>query len=382
MLVLAYCGFMLVGSRLVEWMRGLPVILHFQWMALIAAYLMFEGQFVPLRAETQLAVCGFLFAFSIGFGLGPFRMRFRVPQGDWVSRRAFYALSASLAAVTLARAATLLIASGGFAALRASLGADGAEAPSIGIAVSFPMASTAWLLARLSGQRARATQFAVLTFALAVATTSKVFLFIWLLQLLPLEREWQARDVVRVGLAFGVLGLLAFVGLHLLLGKVVQGEASIFVLLARTFLTYLLSGIAGLNILFQHDTVFPANSMWIRFGQILPWTVDVPDSPILPWVRIGDWNGNVYTAFSYWIDGWGPAGFVAWSALLGLLVRTIRSQTDLASQTFFRLSVFSLLMAFHQDFILPSLYLWIAFAAAASVGMQVAPASIPRGRHV
>jgi hypothetical protein len=332
--------------------------------------MIFESQFVPLRIETQLVICGFLLAFSLGFCLGPLPLSGVFQVRAWMPRNLYYAASAGLAAVSLGLAGSVLVASGGFAALRASLG-SGADAPSTGIAVSFPMTSTAWLLARLTGDRKVAILFACLTFTLAVATTSKVFILIGLVQLLQLERNWSVRDMIRVGLAVGVVGLAAFVILHLALGKVVQGDASLAVLLSRTLLTYVLSGIAGLNVLFQQDAVFPGNSMWITVARSLPWTVDVPDSAILPWVRLGDWNGNVYTAFAYWLDGWGTAGFTAWAAVLGIMVRTLRNRTDIASQTCFRLLVFSVFMAFHQDFLLPSIYLWVAFAVAAAIAMQV-----------
>jgi hypothetical protein len=241
---------------------------------------------------------------------------------------------------------------------------DEAGRASFGIGLSFPLTLAAWMLARYKRSARMAFTFGAGSLLLALLSTSKIFLLLFCFYAIPLATRLEKPNL-RSMFLIAALILGAFTSLHLILDKLARDEGSLLTALLYTLLSYLLSGLAGFQLFCERGVDFPANAMWQTIGEWFPFLVKVPDSAILPWSQIGDWYGNVYSAFAYWIDGLGQFGFLVAVIIVALAARNLFARSDLAALFMQRLMLFALLLMFHQEFFVTALKLWLAFGLCA-----------------
>jgi hypothetical protein len=340
-------------------------LLAAEWVILLTLYLIFESEFVPLSTESVLYITVFFVCFFLAYEVG---LTIRLPpvappfvvRGSYIMLFALVAGSVSIA-LGVHHALTLGITSA--MEYRYLYDAELAGAPAISnrIGISFPLACAAWMLARSNNQRALSGMFAVLALVLAVLSTSKIFILLWLLYSVP-HIGMQGPRTRTILITAGV-GLAAFAFMHLVLGKVL-GDVSDGIIegLLLTLKTYLLGGLAGMQLVVSGEAVFPENAMWKALGDLLPGSIRVPESAILPWIQTGVWHGNAYSAFSYWVDAFGWLSSIGIGLVLGTAYGAVQSASSSLAMSYFRtFAIFPLLFLFHQDFFVPSVFMWIAF---------------------
>ena len=266
--------------------------------------------------------------------------------------------------------------------------ADETDQASIGVGVSFPLAISAGVLARYRGERLVALAFAAMALLLAVVSTSKIFVLMFALFLVPVHQRIDVLPLRRT-LLLGMLLLIAFSLLHVVLGKVEEEQGKgLITSIIDILTTYSLFGLGGFVTFMAGDADFPHNAVWKPIADLLPGLIDVPDRAILPWAKIGQQYGNVYSAFSYWVDGFGLLGTFAFAAMLGFASRRIFAQRGLGYVIIQRLLLFALTMIFFGDWFLSALSMWVGFIAAAVLVtiVEPGPASardrLPRARSV
>ena len=370
MLVLASCLLLALLAAVRRSELGFITLVALEWAAIMGIYLLMREHFVDISLATQVLVVLLLSAMFVGLAAGAvvdLRARWRWPVT--VSPTSYYLLASLAAATTIVmviRFDWLEVATA--SAFRALLSDEGEmSVPTFGVGVSFPLTMGALFLARARGERWKAVSFGVAGGLLALLTTSKIFILLYVLFLLPVNLDWRAMRF-RPLLRYAVIAVALVAALHLALGKVVGlGETSIVEALAITLASYVGSGLAGLELYVDDVANFPANALWQQIGGLLPGVISVPESPILPWVQVGGWDTNTYTAFSYWIDGLGLPGAVGFAVLVGWLGGRMLRLQGLGARFITRFYVFGVFFLFHQDFFLSALVMWFAYGATAAL---------------
>jgi oligosaccharide repeat unit polymerase len=362
---------------------GFVTLVALEWIVLMTIYLVMREHFVDISVWTQVIVALLLSTILVGLTAASVverTARWKSPFA--VSSTAYYLLASLAAAVTLLmifRFDWREVATA--SAFRTLLSTDDEQSvPTFGVGVSFPLTMGALFLAKARREAWTARLFALVGALLALLTTSKIFLLLFVLFLLPVSIDWRNlkyRPLVK----YAVAALALVVGLHVVLGKVVDlGEVSLGRALALTLGSYVSSGLAGLELYVDGVAEFPENALWQQLGSVLPGVIRVPDSPILPWVQVGNWNTNTYTAFSYWIDGLGLLGAVGFAFLVGWIGGRLLRLESLGGRFVTRFYVFGVLFLFHQDFFLSAFVMWFAYLATGALLSMVEkyPADIGR----
>jgi oligosaccharide repeat unit polymerase len=348
---------------------SIPRLVALEWIILISAYLVYQSEFVPLKSafliySSVFFVCFFL-AYEVGIRirLAPIRPPVAVPPA-YVFVVAMVAGAVSIGLGIFHATSTGIVSAIEYRELFSP--EVGSTPLSNRIGISFPLVCAAWLLARLQGRPGLSMVFGAVAVTLAVLSTSKIFLVLCVLYAFSEQNSpWRLR---RVFLLIAV-GLGLFAGLHIMLEKVVGDlEGDALSSLVKTLRVYLLGGIAGFQQFVETDSFFPRNALWKPLGDLIAESISVPSTPILPWSQIGEWYGNVYTAFAYWVEAFGWGSCIGVGVVLGTLYGLIQNAPATPSGTYFRVfSIFPLLFIFHQDFYLASLHVWVAFIAASIV---------------
>jgi hypothetical protein len=351
-------------------------ILASEWLVLLMLYVFYEAEFVPQDEAFVLYAGVFFMCFFIAYEAGRMFETPRVMPPVVFPQFAFFGLAFGAAALSLALSAGHMRGLGVESAIEyRSLFVDYGDAPvmSSRIGTSMPLVCGAWLLARLSGRIALAWIFGLLTFMLALLSTSKMFLVLALLFAFPtLGREGLNKKTL---VWAGAIGLALFAVLHTALGKVVGEDQGLSSAILTTLKTYLLGGIAGAQLLTSGATSIPENVVWKPYADLLPGMYDVPATGILPWIQAGDWYVNVYTAFAYWLDALGWWSCAVMGLWLGIVYGVLQARPDSVPTRYIRLfALFPLLSMFHQDFFF-AIGMWIAFCGAATLLWLTPPAT-------
>jgi oligosaccharide repeat unit polymerase len=341
--------------------HGLPFIINLQWLILLITYKLNENSFVPLNEKSDLAIFIFIFTFTIVHNLTPSSWTFKVNTPHFIQDNLLYGL-AYLASIL---SFILLINSGDkftdLMSLRTLVTPEGSEERlSIGVGFSLPLTLTAWILARSKDKKRESYLLGIISFFLAVITTSKIFIMICLLFSIPINIKIKRISFEKI-FKIGIISVFGFALLHIALGKFVESDEGLIDSAYKTLISYMLSGIAGFSLYINNEAQFPVNAIWKPIGDIFPTLIDVPESNILPWIQIGDWYGNVYTGLAYWIDGFGYLGMILFIGIIGLTSKIIYSTSSVTMIPIQRLFLFGILITPHQDSFLSSIKIWIGF---------------------
>jgi hypothetical protein len=340
------------------------------WLLLLTGYEVLGDGFVPLSGAFLAIFASFFVTFAAFHWLGREAARalpsLTFPQlihPDAVIALGILASVATIAmALGAARSAEILTVMD-FRDLFSD--AEGVPA-SVGVGVAFPLACCSWHVARKHQRSRLAWLLGLLVLTVAITSTSKIFLLLFFLFLLPWGEG--AGRLRRWGIVGGLCAICAFGLSHVLLEKFSSSpEERLIGALADTLKVYVFGGIAGFQRVLAGAASFPEGAMWKPVGDLFPGTIQVPRSAILPWTTIGNWETNVYSAFAYWYDAFDAAAGVVAGSALGVLYGIMfgREGPGLASGFIRIYLLFPLLFMFHQDFFLPSMLGHIGFLGAA-----------------
>lgn len=183
-----------------------------------------------------------------------------------------------------------------FMMLRSSV--SGSEAKiSLGVGLSLPFVIAAWYISKLNKSKL-SPLFIVLALILAAISTTKIFLFVIVFYMLFFSNV----NLLKIFLALFILLSLFFLS-HLILEKFSSNpDDGIIRALWNTLLVYLFGAVAAFQNLISGSVVLEKYIMFTSIENVvyLFGIENVPNSAILPWTKIGNWNTNVYTAFGSW----------------------------------------------------------------------------------
>lgn len=342
--------------------NGIPFIINLQWLTLLVVYKLNEGEFVPLNKNADYTFFLFLLFFTFTYNLTPSTWSPNIKFPNVIPEKLLYILAFLSSSLSI----IILFSDGNrfsdLMSLRNLLTPEGSEERlSIGIGFSLPLTLTGWILARSKNKKRETYLLGIMSFLLAILTTSKIFILICLLFSIPLNIKTNNIPFKKL-LHIALTSLIGFTLLHIALGKFVESDDGLFDSMYRTFISYLLSGVAGFSLYINNEAQFPSNAVWKSIGDFIPSLINVPESNILPWIQIGDWYGNVYTGLTYWIDGFSYIGMIIYVSLLGVISKIIFSTKGVSIIPIQRLFIFGLLIISHQDSFLASIKLWIGFS--------------------
>ncbi len=367
---IALLALYLIGTRRQPFASRPDRLLAATWLLLLGGYEILGEGFVPLSNAFLAIFASFFVLFAVFHWLGRVAAsalpRLALPTLFRPNVVIVLGICASMASITLALGAAR--SPGVLTAMdfRDLLGDAEGGRVSVGVGLTFPLACGGWCTARKLGRTRTAWFLGLLVLAVAIISTSKIFLALFLLFLMPWWgspvrlRRWAIAGALVAGIAFGLS--------HVLLDKFSSSpEGRLMGALVDTFQVYLFGGIAGFQQVLAGTATFPEGAMWKPIGDLLPGSLRVPQSAILPWTTVGEWETNVYSAFAYWFDAFDAASGVVVGAALGLFYGLTfgRERVGCAMEFMRTYLLFPLLFMFHQDFFLPSLLGHIGFLGAA-----------------
>jgi hypothetical protein len=156
----------------------------------------------------------------------------------------------------------------------------------------------AYLIAKKSNDKLLKYFFIITSLAIAIVSTSKMFLLIWII-LLTYQSNITLMKIILVSLVF----ILFFALSHILLEKFSSNpDDGVLTAVFNTFLVYLIGALAGYQNLVNGKVEIDEMMMFYGLKPFINifTTVKFSDTAILPWTYFGNWNGNNYTAFGYW----------------------------------------------------------------------------------
>jgi hypothetical protein len=338
------------------------------WGILLGGYVLFAEDFVPLTVAFQLYLLAFFASFAVTVRLWARGTPAPVPAREVAVDPRLVWAAIVVALVPFLLAGRVLNSASDLMDFRMLLiGDEVHERQSIGIGFAFPIACGGWYVARYGKHRLLAWLGGLAVFGLSVLSTSKIFLVLFLLFLIP---WWDLKArMARWVVGLAMLGLGVFFGSQVLLEKFSSSpdDSGLAFALGNTLRVYLFGGVAAFQQVLTGAADFPQGAMWKPIGDVAPGLVTVPESSILPWTEVGTWQTNVYSAFGYWFDALGfPSAAIMGVALGALYGSAFRDSSPSMPAAFYRtFLLFPLLFTFHQDFFLPSLAMHVGFLGTA-----------------
>lgn len=276
-----------------------PDVLFFSLTLFIFTFYLFNSEFIYISLYTfaHFFIFSILLAFSYRYSLILFSpIRFKVTA--FIPPLFIYVCALVLACYSFYKLASFLMSNSLSSLMMLRSSVSGSEAKlSLSVGLSLPFTLAAWYVAKLNNSKF-SILFIVLALMLAVISTTKVFLFIVVFYLLFFSKV----NYLKVFLALFILISLFFLS-HLLLEKFSSNpDDGVIRALWNTLLVYLFGAIAAFQNLLNGTVEL---EQYIAFTSIenlvsILGIEKVPESPILPWTKVGNWNTNVYTAFGYW----------------------------------------------------------------------------------
>ncbi len=344
---------------------GIPFLLNCQWLLLLLFYKYNENQFIRNDGQFDILICSFLIVFSSAYSLRVPDVLSKIRNPFSISPLSIYLLSIisiiySFITFIYIKGTSEIIS---LSHLRELISNDSdTERISFGLAFSIPLSLASYTLAQALNHRKLKILFVTSGFLLVSLSTSKLFLLIFFMYLVPLKYR-----IDQISLRWAITIITCLIGsftlLHVLLNKIVERSGGIFESLYVTFVTYFSSGLAGLQLYLNGKSFFPHNALWKSLNNYIPWliSIETSDSAILPWSQIGEWYGNVYSAFAYWLDAFGYYGTFVFIFLIATCTRYIFEKKSLNYIFLQRFLLFSIFMIFHQDFFLSSIVMWSVY---------------------
>lgn len=273
------------------------------WLLTVSLYQFFTNTFPSINMLVYFHLCVFILIFSFWFRLSSiFFSKLEITNlKPFIRKELFFTLAASLAFFSLGKAFYLFFQGNleTFMSFRSIIsGGSGEEKQSLSVGISFPAVLTAFILARHQNSKFLTNFFLFLCFLISIISTSKIFILILIIVLINSNIN-RVLNIFLIGLIF----LLLFGLSHLLLAKFSSDpEAGIFGALFDTFFVYFLGGLGAYSQMIEGNVQLDP---LVTFSALKPlieifMATNIPSDPILPWVQIGNWNTNNYSAFGYW----------------------------------------------------------------------------------
>jgi len=233
---------------------------------------------------------------------------------------------------------------------------------SIGVGISFPAMLATYVFARSNLQYSLSKIAMFLAFILAVASTSKIFILIAVIVIV-----YEGGGRLKGALVLLALMLVLFGFSHILLAKFSSDpEIGMFSALINTLFVYSYGGIAAYSELLKGSVVLDPLASFVSLKSFFDifFVNSIASDPILPWVDIGRWNTNNYTALGYWYAFLG--GFYVFFVPLFLgtfygFFFNVESLNKPAFHLYRILLVFCLIFTMWGDLFFPALKVHIAF---------------------
>lgn len=345
------------------------IIISLQWLILIAAYHATSmASHQPINLIFYLILLIFVTFMAIGELTGRAAPKLQPLNIKIINKEITYMIGALLFTISLAIAYSTISKNTFTSALefRDSLfyTSNGEDRASFGVGLAFPIAAAAYLIAKSEGDRKTKYTFMAAMIILAVLSTSKMYLFLFIFFLMPETKKLRIKHTI---IAVSALTLM-FAASHIVLQKFSSdpGEGLIQALL-KTLEVYLLSGIAAFQKVLEGTAYLPELRSLYGLNQILPLDIHgVPDSNILEFTTIeSGWQTNVYTAMGVWWNDFGYTGVAIISTFIGFAYQKIWEGRSLQSKYLTAFSLFPLLFTFFDDYFLMSLKMWVAFILGA-----------------
>lgn len=372
MIALLVLGLYLIATYRRPMFASPDRILAGVWFVLLGTYILFEDDLVPLSGAFIAYFLLFFTAFCVTFQVCRISCvhipSIRIPK--FLDPLHVVVTTLVIGLIPPILAANILTSHSlySFMDFRLLTGGDGiGERESIRIGIAFPLTCAGWYLARREGYIKLSWLLGLLVFLLSVISTGKIFLLLFLLFLVP---WWSPRfNIYRWSYVASAIGLGLFVASHIVLDKFSADPSDgLLTALAHTLKVYALGGVAAFQLILGGDVPLPQRIMWKPVGDLFPGIVRVPESIILPWIQVGDYYTNVYTAFGYWYEAFGVASCILMGSVLGSLYALLYQQRATSSLSVGFVKVFylfPLLFISHQDFFFPSIAMHVGFLTAA-----------------
>ena len=238
-----------------------------------------------------------------------------------------------------------LLVSGGFSSVLDYRHAFSSEEnnSSIGAGFSFPFLLAASYISKYKNKLSLFNIFMFLSFVVAVISTTKIFILIFLFFVFHMYNLKFFKLIL-----FALIAFLLFAMSHLVIGKFSSSpDDGLFLAIINTFFVYFSGGFAAYQKILDGYIVLDYNIMFIGL-QPLAFLVPnyfLPSTAILPWVDVGIWETNLYTAFGYWYSFFGESHSVVMGFILGLFYGFVFSSNN-----------FSKLLDFYRPFLLFSMF--------------------------
>lgn len=284
-----------------------------------------------------------------------------------VIRKSFFLLSIFLFVMSFSLFLKLVLF-GGFASVldfREAFSSDEGNL-SIGAGITLPFLLASMYLCKKLGHRVKYKIYATLALVIALISTTKIFILIFLFFIFYLSNIRFIHLFVYL-----LLALAFFSASHIIIGKFSSNpEDGIFTAVLDTLFVYFSGGFAAYQKILDGYILIPDNVM---FYGLKPFEYMfsggfLPNSGILPWIDVGVWETNVYTAFGYWFSQFGESYIFLVSSLLGVFYGFMFSRNKLASHfDFYRPFLLCCLFftifgdMFFPAFSMHVIYLFLAF---------------------
>jgi len=274
------------------------------WGAVVAVYFIFQEDFVNTSAFFYVDLLAFLLVFSTAYRC--FRFLFEkssITITPFFSSSWVFLLGGVVFLYTCYNVYLIVLEEGVQTAMQFRQSTSGEESRSVGVAFSFPILMAGYYLSVKASAMYLKVLFFILSFLVAVVSTSKLFVLIWFFYIVMLREN---RISYARLIALSIIFLIFFALSHVVLGKYSSDPGQGLTLaLFNTLKVYALSGVGALQLIYEAGSSLDENSMYIGLRLFFPEMIEYPRSQILPWVKVGVWNTNVYTAIGYWYSAMG-----------------------------------------------------------------------------
>ena len=236
---------------------------------------------------------------------------------------------------------------------------------SLGVGLAFPTILASWYIAKFRNNYLLSYFFAFALLVTAILSTSKIFFIVILFYFFYFSKISSVKLVF-----FPIVCAFLFSMSHIVLGKFSSDPSvSLSTALINTFAVYFVGGFAAYqHLIDNYVTLDPLISLvgLRKFEYLIPFC-NLPESAILPWVKIGNWNTNLYTAFGYWYSAFGSTFLLFVPIVMSFYFALFNSAGIGRYFVFYRpFLLFSVFFIFFGDFFMPAfpmhlMYLFYSF---------------------
>ena len=351
--------------------KNIVLIANAFWGILLVGYAINEQYFVPLSATTLFFILAFLFFFSMTYILiaRSGRVVFSFGTG-FIESKYIYWFAGMINIISICFGIILLY-NNHFSLKVMREGILDGSVSGFGLGISLPLSFCCMYLARHENKKNYFYCFTLFSFLLAVLSTSKIFLILFLVYIVGINSYVSKKKLLIYGtFVFGLFALSSII-----LGKFSSDpEGKIISAIFDTLRVYLFSGLAAFNLYVEKNVTLPENLLLYPFKEVWGTTKDIPKTDILPWINTGVWDTNVYTAFAPWYQSLGLYAAIIIGILLGFYYGIWFSfRQNLAVGFYQTFLCFPLLMLFFQEHYLLSWKMhFISFLCAILLAMRKA----------